>query len=163
MTEPYESPKEVYYGVKLLELLRGASWPEVHRRLSFYLSDFFYRENILKTFLFERDFSDLPHTEFIDYPCYLNYYRTEAKQVRAKIGATEKTLILPYKEEINFIENPKTEIRVLGDITEYSMLESIKHETEGNLDAYLKKQLQQQFPVIFGKFIIKINTYLKTL
>lgn len=95
----------------------------------------FYDAEYLKAFLFERDFTQLPKDLFIDYPLYLRYYPQDAKTVRFTQGDKEKSVRLPYKEEINFIQEPEARIEVAGEITPYQMPEALRRMTENNLRA----------------------------
>jgi len=148
-------PTEAYYGAKLLEMLRGA-WPKVQKRFQFYLSQYFYRDTLVKAFLFERDFSDLPKTEFIDYRCYLDYYASDIKPVTLRMGSTDKTLKLPYREEINFIESPSAQINVVGSITDYNMPQALRELTENNLRAYLRVQ-----PQSWDNPILRVSSFVR--
>ena len=62
----------------------------------------FYKDDLLKAFLFDRDFAELPKNRFIDYARYLNYYASDIKETTLKMGEASKRARLPYQEVINF-------------------------------------------------------------
>jgi len=118
------------------DLFKG-TWPEVQKRIQFYLSKYFYKDDLLKAFLFDRDFAELPKNRFIDYARYLNYYASDIKETTLKMGEASKRARLPYQEVINFVEKPNVKIDVVGNITEYVMSQELVNRTDGNLRAFL--------------------------
>ena len=131
--------KTAHYGAKLAQLFSGKR-AKIRQRFKFYTSRYFYDEVLVKAFLFERNLADLPETQFIHYGTYTNLYPSVAKKCRILAGDDERELILPYKEEINFINSPDTQITVDVGIENYTMPDALRALTEPNLQAFLKKQ-----------------------
>jgi len=102
-----------------------------------FLSGYFYREDFVKSLLFSQDWSArIGRTDFIDYDIYKNYYPEDKKQVSLQLGGQSKSIILPFKEEINFVLHPKAQILVRG-IKSYSMPRDLEKLTESNLQKFL--------------------------
>lgn len=127
------------YGTNIASYFAGTKIA-VMNRMRFYLSSYFYRDDLVKAFLFDRNIRDLPKTEFIDYAAYHDHYPNEAKQCRLLSDDTEHILLLPYKEVINFIESPSAVIDVVGGIHDYTLPQEIVDLTNSNLAAFLQKQ-----------------------
>src|SRR5205823_4666953 len=121
MPVPVPTSRGLWYTYRLWSDLFKGTWPEVQKRIQFYLSKYFYKDDLLKAFLFDRDFAELPKNRFIDYARYLNYYASDIKETTLKMGEASKRARLPYREVINFVEKPNVKIDVVGNITEYVM------------------------------------------
>jgi len=137
MPVPVPTPRGLWYTYRLWSDLFKGTWPEVQKRIQFYLSKYFYKDDLLKAFLFDRDFAELPKNRFIDYARYLNYYASDIKETTLKMGEASKRARLPYQEVINFVEKPNVKIDVVGNITEYVMSQELVNRTDGNLRAFL--------------------------
>ena len=133
MPVPVPTPRGLWYTYRLWSDLFKGTWPEVQKRIQFYLSKYFYKDDLLKAFLFDRDFAELPKNRFIDYARYLNYYASDIKETTLKMGEASKRARLPYQEVINFVEKPNVKIDVVGNITEYVMSQELVNRTDGNL------------------------------
>jgi hypothetical protein len=117
--------------------------PKILKAINYMKTDYFYSEDLVKAFLLERDFTNLPRppkSVFIDYPKYLDYYWQDIEVVYYKQGIIENSVQIPYKEEINFIENPNVQINVAGPIEQYEPSLQLIKSTEANLKAYLQKK-----------------------
>src|SRR5438034_7810332 len=90
MPVPVPTPRGLWYTYRLWSDLFKGTWPEVQKRIQFYLSKYFYKDDLLKAFLFDRDFAELPKNRFIDYARYLNYYASDIKETTLKMGEASK-------------------------------------------------------------------------
>jgi len=105
-----------------------------------FLSGYFYREDLIQALLFSQDLSHrLGRTDFIDYDAYKDYYPLDKKKLSLKYRNRVKEVEFPFKEEINFILHPGTQIAVKG-IRRYIMPSNLEQLTDTNLQDFLAKK-----------------------
>jgi hypothetical protein len=114
------------------KLLHGKSFSDI---IKTFQSDYFYQEELVKTFLFSQDWSILGKTDLIDYDAWQYYYPKDKKTTILRLGSIEKQKVFPFKEEINFILHPDAKIAV-SKIGDYILPEHLERMTESNLQAF---------------------------
>jgi hypothetical protein len=129
--------------IHLLKLLRAIN------------SRYFFRESLIGSLVFFRNFRHLKATSFIRYDKILDFYdASESREVAMKHKKEENRPIIPYKEEIDFIANPDSIIKIDGDITDYVMPAYLQKLTDANLATFLKKK-----PTTFDDPLVRIKEY----
>lgn len=100
---------------------------------------YFYTEGIIQEMLFSHDFKKSKDTKYIKYSSSLKYYPDDKKIFTIKTIDSEIDVEIPYKEVINFIEDPLSKIIVEGDINEFKMEERVYDLTDSNEREYLSE------------------------
>ena len=129
----YEDFRKIFDDIK-------NNWSAVSERFQFASSKYFYRESFIGLLLFNRTFSNLPKTGFIDYNLAFQYYDKDRYKITISRDSEEKVLSVPYCEVINFIDNPTTKIVVKKPISDFSLPEAVTNETKDAFNEFLSER-----------------------
>ena len=124
---------------KIFDDIRN-NWSAVSERFQFASSKYFYRESFIGLLLFNRTFSNLPKTGFIDYNLAFQYYDKDRRKVTLRRDGIEKKIELPYKEVVNFIDDPKATVTVNGPIGVYQMPKAVLDETNDAFEEFMAER-----------------------
>jgi len=121
---------------KIFDDIRN-NWSAVSERFQFASSKYFYRESFIGLLLFNRTFSNLPKTGFIDYNLAFQYYEKDRRSVTLSRDGEEKQISLPYKELINFIDEPDATISIKSPVGTYQMSQDIMDQTNDAFEEFM--------------------------
>jgi 8-oxo-dGTP pyrophosphatase MutT (NUDIX family) len=124
---------------KLLDDLKN-NWDSIKSRIQFASVRFFYCQEFISEILFNRNFDNLPKTEFINYANAFAYYESDRKKIKIKYGEKVKEVELPYKELVNYIENPDSIINVDYSNQKLELDPNIISETDVAFNEFIKKR-----------------------
>lgn len=147
----YEFLKDCFKGIT-----NGTLKNVIRKYYQFSIPISFYGEDLIKELVFERDFSLLPKTDFLNHTNYLRYYPRDLKKIKIILNGTEKEFKLPYKEEVNFIKNPDIKISVVSEVGRYEMSSEIIKLTKPNLIEFKKSK-----PRTFDGEILRLAKFQK--
>lgn len=130
----------MYNDVKELLNDLNNNWPLIKSRIQFATVKYFYSESFISELLFNRNFENLPKTEFINYANAFTYYKSDRKKISIKYGEYIKEIELPYKELVNYIENPESKIDVVYSNKIYQLDINLLDETDLAFNAFINER-----------------------
>lgn len=102
---------------------------------------YFYPSSVIKTMLCRYNYKDLPDSKFIDYSLAIEkkYYQNDILRIKILKGGKEREVLLPYKEEINYVLNPESRISIADySAVPFQLSHELEEQTKNTLDEYLK-------------------------